>query len=152
VLRRCVWSRNIKNGCSIYIYIYIYDISRLRVKWPRPLCVQLALYWNPQWVRRRGSRETPERGLQKNKQEEAKERGQSLRETKRLAKDWEGRQYFTAALQTTTGIDDDDDDDDDFRFAPAKIIPPDKPTNKATLLVPSGALQWNVFLISFISF
>jgi len=30
VLRRCVWSRNIKNGCSIYIYIY--DISRLRVK------------------------------------------------------------------------------------------------------------------------
>ena len=21
---RCVWSRNIKNGCSIYIYIYIY--------------------------------------------------------------------------------------------------------------------------------
>jgi len=29
-----VWSRNIKNGCSIYIYIYIYiyDISRLRVK------------------------------------------------------------------------------------------------------------------------
>jgi len=36
VLRRCVWSRNIKNGCSIYIY----DISRLRVKphchWDRP--------------------------------------------------------------------------------------------------------------------
>ena len=33
-MRRCVWSRNIKNGCSIYIYIYIYiyDISRLRVK------------------------------------------------------------------------------------------------------------------------
>jgi len=28
VLRRCVWSRNIKNGCSIYIY----DISHLRVK------------------------------------------------------------------------------------------------------------------------
>jgi len=28
VLRRCVRSRNIKNGCSIYIY----DISRLRVK------------------------------------------------------------------------------------------------------------------------
>jgi len=25
VLRRCVWSRNIKNGCSIHIY----DISRL---------------------------------------------------------------------------------------------------------------------------
>jgi len=22
VLRRCVWSRNIKNGCSIYIYIW----------------------------------------------------------------------------------------------------------------------------------
>jgi len=21
VLRRCVWSRNIKNGCSIYIYM-----------------------------------------------------------------------------------------------------------------------------------
>ena len=31
MLSRCVWSRNIKNGCSIYIYIY--DISRLRVKW-----------------------------------------------------------------------------------------------------------------------
>ena len=29
MLRRCVWSRNIKNGCSIYIYIY--DISHLRV-------------------------------------------------------------------------------------------------------------------------
>jgi len=27
-----VWSRNIKNRCSIYIYIYIYDISSLRVK------------------------------------------------------------------------------------------------------------------------
>ena len=27
MLRRCVWSRNIKNGCSIYIY----DISHLRV-------------------------------------------------------------------------------------------------------------------------
>ena len=27
VLRRCVWSRNIKKGCSMYIY----DISRLRV-------------------------------------------------------------------------------------------------------------------------
>jgi len=23
VLRRCVWSRNIKNRCSIYIYIYM---------------------------------------------------------------------------------------------------------------------------------
>jgi len=22
VLRRCVWSTNIKNGCSIYIYIW----------------------------------------------------------------------------------------------------------------------------------
>ena len=34
VVRRCVWSRNIKNRCSIYIYIYIYiyDISSLRVK------------------------------------------------------------------------------------------------------------------------
>ena len=31
MLRRCVWSRNIKNRCSIYIYIYIYDISHLRV-------------------------------------------------------------------------------------------------------------------------
>ena len=29
MLRRCVWSRNIKNGCSIYIY----DISHLRVKY-----------------------------------------------------------------------------------------------------------------------
>jgi len=28
VVRRCVWSRNIKNGCSIYIY----DFSSLRVK------------------------------------------------------------------------------------------------------------------------
>ena len=28
MLRRCVWSRNIKNGCSIYIY----DISSLKVK------------------------------------------------------------------------------------------------------------------------
>jgi len=27
VLRRCVWSRNIKNRCSIYIYIY--DIRSL---------------------------------------------------------------------------------------------------------------------------
>jgi hypothetical protein len=27
VLRRCVWSRNLKNRCSIYIY----DISNLRV-------------------------------------------------------------------------------------------------------------------------
>jgi len=32
VLRRCVWSRNIKNRCSIYIYIY--DISSLRVNIP----------------------------------------------------------------------------------------------------------------------
>jgi len=32
VVRRCVWSRNIKNRRSIYIYIYIYDISSLRVK------------------------------------------------------------------------------------------------------------------------
>jgi hypothetical protein len=33
VLRRCVWSRNIRKRCSIYIYIYIYiyDISSLRV-------------------------------------------------------------------------------------------------------------------------
>jgi len=28
VVRRCVWSRNIKNGCSIYIY----DITSQRVK------------------------------------------------------------------------------------------------------------------------
>jgi len=28
-MRRCVWFRNIKNRCSIYIYIYIYDISSL---------------------------------------------------------------------------------------------------------------------------
>jgi len=32
VLRRRVWSRNIKNGCSIYIY----DISRLRVNLLKP--------------------------------------------------------------------------------------------------------------------
>ena len=35
-MRRCVWSRNIKNRCSIYIYIYIYiyicNISSLRIK------------------------------------------------------------------------------------------------------------------------
>ena len=33
MVRRHVWSRNIKNRCSIYIYIYIYiyDISSLRV-------------------------------------------------------------------------------------------------------------------------
>ena len=31
-----MWSRNIKNGCSIYIYIYIYDISRLRVNRTEP--------------------------------------------------------------------------------------------------------------------
>ena len=33
-MRRCLWSRNIKNWCSIYIYIYIYiyNISCLRVK------------------------------------------------------------------------------------------------------------------------
>jgi hypothetical protein len=31
VVRRCVWSRNIKNMCPIYIYIYIYDISSRRV-------------------------------------------------------------------------------------------------------------------------
>ena len=30
MLRCCVWSRNIKNGCSIYIY----DISHLRVNFP----------------------------------------------------------------------------------------------------------------------
>jgi len=24
VVRRCVWSRNIKNECSLYIYIYIW--------------------------------------------------------------------------------------------------------------------------------
>jgi len=29
LVRRCVWYRNIKNRCSIYIYIY--DISNLRV-------------------------------------------------------------------------------------------------------------------------
>jgi hypothetical protein len=38
-------------------------------------------------VRRRGSIETPGRGLQKKKQEEAIEGEQSTRETKRLAKD-----------------------------------------------------------------
>jgi len=30
VVRRCVWSRNIKNRC----FIYIYDISCLRVNFP----------------------------------------------------------------------------------------------------------------------
>ena len=51
MLRRCVWSRNIKNGCSTHThthtYIYIYDISRLRVKWP---CLVLSLiYCCPRW-------------------------------------------------------------------------------------------------------
>jgi len=53
VLRRCVWSRNIKNGCSIYIYIYIYDISHLRVNlllWTgEPLVEQLFLLPVTQW-------------------------------------------------------------------------------------------------------
>ena len=38
MLRRCVWSRNIKNGC--FIYIYIYDISRLRVNFTGILSTQ----------------------------------------------------------------------------------------------------------------
>jgi len=37
VMRRCVWSRNIKNMRSIYIYIYIYDISSLRVNCKRAI-------------------------------------------------------------------------------------------------------------------
>jgi len=60
-LRRCVWSRNIKNGCSIYIY----NISRLRVKL---YCLNIlfrrehltseinewactsASWWKPEWI------------------------------------------------------------------------------------------------------
>ena len=41
VLRRCVWSRNIKNGCSIYIY----DISHLRVK-----VYKVCISWNSKEV------------------------------------------------------------------------------------------------------
>jgi hypothetical protein len=41
VLRRCVWSRNIRNGCSMYIY----DISRLRVKMYGLKIFPCALVW-----------------------------------------------------------------------------------------------------------
>ena len=40
LLRRCVWSRNIKNGCSIYIY----DTGRLRVK-KKNIHTQLICYF-----------------------------------------------------------------------------------------------------------
>ena len=42
-MRRCVWSRNIKNMrfIYIYIYIYIYDIRSLRVKY----CFGCKLRW-----------------------------------------------------------------------------------------------------------
>ena len=39
LLRRCVWSRNIKNGCSIYIY----DIGSLKVN-QLLFCVSLKIY------------------------------------------------------------------------------------------------------------
>ena len=47
MLRRCVWSRNIKNGCSIYIY----DISRLRVKkhWNNKFYYMVASCWLFLW-------------------------------------------------------------------------------------------------------
>ena len=46
VLRRCVWSRNIKNRCSIYIYIYIYDISSLKVN----DLTLILLTWRKRWT------------------------------------------------------------------------------------------------------
>ena len=49
VARRCVWSRNIKNGCSmyIYIYIYIYDISSLRVNDLTLILLTRRKWWAP---------------------------------------------------------------------------------------------------------
>ena len=47
MLRRCVWSRNIKNGCSIYIYIYIYDISRLKVNNLTLILLTWRKWWAP---------------------------------------------------------------------------------------------------------
>ena len=44
MLRRCVWSRNIKNGCSIYIYIY--DISSLKVN----DLILILLTWRKWWA------------------------------------------------------------------------------------------------------
>ena len=41
MLRRCVWSRNIKNGCSIYIY----DISHLRVKFYLPMSISVTQHF-----------------------------------------------------------------------------------------------------------
>jgi len=47
VLRRCVWSRNIKNRCSIYIYIYIYDISSLSVNDLTLILLTWRKWWTP---------------------------------------------------------------------------------------------------------
>ena len=41
VVRRCVWSRNIKNRCSIYIYIYV--ISSLSVNDLNINCVHIPI-------------------------------------------------------------------------------------------------------------
>jgi len=49
VLRVCVWSRNIKNGCSIYIYIYIYidDIRSLRINDLTLILLTWRKWWAP---------------------------------------------------------------------------------------------------------
>ena len=48
-MRRCVWSRNIKNRCSIYIYIYIYiyDISSIRVNDLTLILLTWRKWWAP---------------------------------------------------------------------------------------------------------
>ena len=45
MLRRCVWSRNIKNGC--FIYIYICDISRLKVNDLTLILLSWRKWWAP---------------------------------------------------------------------------------------------------------
>ena len=53
VVRRCGWSRIIKNGCSIYISIYIYDISSLRVN----NLTLILLTWRKWWVPNNASKQ-----------------------------------------------------------------------------------------------
>jgi len=45
VVRRCVWSRNIKNRCSIYIYVY--DINSLRVNDLTLILLMWRKWWTP---------------------------------------------------------------------------------------------------------
>ena len=47
VERRCVWHRNIKNKCSIYIYIYTYDISRLSFNDVTLILLSWRKLWTP---------------------------------------------------------------------------------------------------------